>query len=139
MKAVLRNILAVVLGAVIGSAVNMGLIYLGYALIPPPDGVDPMSTESMRESMHLYGPKDFLFPFLAHAIGTLAGALVAYLAALSHRTVVAYVVAALSFAGGIFAATIIPAPAWFVVLDLVVAYAPMGWLATNIGATLKGD
>ena len=33
--------------------------------------------------------------------------------------------------GGIFAATVIPAPMWFIALDLVVAYIPMayfGWL-----------
>jgi hypothetical protein len=27
----------------------------------------------------------------------------------------------------------IPAPAWFIALDLVVAYLPMAWLATRVG------
>ena len=31
--------------------------------------------------MHLFEPKHLVFPFLAHAVGTLVGALVAYLVA----------------------------------------------------------
>ena len=31
----------------------------------------------------------------------------------------------------------IPAPTWFKALDLLVAYLPMAWLATQIGARLN--
>jgi hypothetical protein len=31
----------------------------------------------------------------------------------------------------------IPAPVWFIALDLIVAYLPMAWLATVIGARLR--
>ena len=36
--------------------------------------------------------------------------------------------------GGIAAAVMIPAPLWFIVVDLVLAYIPMAWL----GAKLTG-
>ena len=39
--------------------------------------------------------------------------------------------------GGIAASFMIPAPAWFIVLDLVVAYLPMAWLAGRLGARLR--
>lgn len=134
---ILRNILAVIVGFVVGSIVNMGLILLSPHVIPPPAGVDVSNVESMRASIHLFEPKHFLFPFLAHALGTAVGALVAYLVAGSRRAVFAYVIGVLFLAGGIAASRMIPATTWFIVLDLVGAYLPMAWLATRVGARLK--
>jgi hypothetical protein len=31
-----------------------------------------------------------------------------------------------------------PAPVWFIILDLVVAYIPMAWIATQLGRRIKG-
>jgi hypothetical protein len=39
----------------------------------------------MRTAMHLFEPRHFIMPFPAHAVGTLAGALVAYLIAASYK------------------------------------------------------
>ena len=138
MKILLRNILALPLGLAVGSVVNMSLILAGPAVIPPPPGVDVTSAESMAASMHLFEPRHFLFPFLAHALGTLAGAFVAFLAAASHRLVFGWIVVAVSLAGGIAASFMIPAPKWFVALDLVAAYIPMGWIAIRLGARIGG-
>ncbi|MBL9205838.1 MAG: hypothetical protein JNN01_12170 [Opitutaceae bacterium] len=137
MPILLRNILAVIVGFVVGSFVNMGLILLSPHVIPPPAGVDVSNVESMKASIHLFEPKHFLFPFLAHALGAGVGALVAYLVAGSRRAVFAYVIGVLFLAGGIAASKMIPAPTWFIVLDLVGAYLPMAWLATRVGARLK--
>ena len=135
---IVRNILAIIVGIVVGSAVNMSLIMLGPLVIPPPAGVDVTNTQSLIASIHLFEPKHFVFPFLAHALGTLVGALAAFLIAGSHRSVFAYVVGAFSLAGGIAASYMIPAPMWFMVLDLVVAYIPMAWIGTVIGRRIKG-
>src|SRR6516225_1580767 len=124
---ILRNVLAVVVGLIAGGAVNMALV------IAPPAGVDVSDPQSLSESMHLFEPKHFVFPFLAHALGTLVGALVAYLVAASHKRVFAYVIGACFLAGGIAAARMIPAPTWFVVLDLAMAYVPMAFLGTLLG------
>ena len=45
----------------------------------------------------------------------------------------------LFLAGGIAASFMIPAPAWFIALDLLLAYIPMAWLAVQIGARMKGE
>ena len=74
---IVRNILAVIAGIVLGSVVNMGLITIGPSVVAPPEGVNVNDMESLKSSMHLFQPKHFIFPFLAHAIGTLAGAFVA--------------------------------------------------------------
>ena len=136
---ILRNILAIIVGLVVGGFVNMSLIMLGPLVIPPPAGVDVTNTQSLIASIHLFEVRHFVFPFLAHALGTLVGALTAFLVAGSHRPVFAYVVGAFSLAGGIAASVMIPAPLWFIVLDLLVAYLPMAWIGTVIGRLIKGS
>lgn len=136
MSNVMRNALAVVAGFAIGSVVNMALVTLGPSLVPPPAGVDVSDADGLRRGMDLLAPRHFVMPFLAHALGTLAGALAAYRIAASHRAGLAYVIGALFLAGGVAAAAMIPAPAWFIATDLVVAYLPMAWLASRIGARM---
>jgi len=133
MKTLLRNLLAVLTGFAVGSFVNMALILAGPHVISPPAGVNVASVESMRAHLHLFEARHFVFPFLAHALGAFAGAFIAFLVAASHRPVFAYTIGVLFLAGGITAAFMIPAPNWFVVLDLVAAYLPAAWLAIWIG------
>lgn len=130
----LRNVLAVVVGVIIGGVVNTALVSAGPLVIAPPAGVDMTTAEGLQAGMTLLEPRHFVFPFLAHAIGTLAGAAVAARAAASHRRRLALLVGAVFLAGGIMAARMIPAPAWFVALDLIVAYVPMAWLGGRLGA-----
>ena len=51
----------------------MGLIMLSGKVIPPPAGSDVATMEGLKASLHLFEPKHFVFPFLAHALGTLVG------------------------------------------------------------------
>lgn len=133
MRKLIRNLLAFPAGLLLGGAVNMGLIVLGPLLIPPPAGVDVTTAEGLAAGMHLFEPRHFLFPFLAHALGTLSGAGVAFLVAASRRAVFAWIVGAASLAGGITAASMIPAPAWFIACDLLLAYLPMAWFGILLG------
>src|SRR4051794_19324877 len=80
-----RNVFAAVFGLFVGGVVNMGLVAIGPSIIPLPEGADVSTMEGLRESMALFSPVHFLFPFLAHALGTLAGAFVAAKLAVSHR------------------------------------------------------
>jgi hypothetical protein len=133
MPSLLRNILAVVVGLVIGGFVNMALVTLSPTLIPPPAGVDVNDAESLAKGIHLFEPRHFIMPFLAHALGTLVGALVAYLIAATYRLQMAYVIGAVFLCGGVAASFMIPAPAWFIALDLLAAYLPMAWFGVQLG------
>jgi hypothetical protein len=133
----LRNVLALLAGIAIGGGVNMALITLSPSLIPPPAGVDVDSAESLSKAMHLFEPRHFMMPFLAHAVGTLAGALAAYLIAASYKAQMAYAIGAVFLCGGVAASFMIPAPAWFIALDLLAAYLPMAWLGIRIGTRVK--
>ena len=132
MNPILRNILAVIAGAIFGSAVNMGIIMISGYVIPPPDGVDVTTTEGLKEAMHLFQPRHFIMPFLAHALGTFAGAFLAALIAANHKMKFALGIGGLFLIGGITNVIMLPSPLWFTFLDLVVAYLPMGYLAGKL-------
>ena len=129
----LRIALAVLAGLVVGSVVNMAIVKLGPMVIPPPPGADMSSAEGLKAAMPLLEPKHFIPPFLAHALGTFFGALTGVRIAVARRAMVAYIIGALFLAGGIAASLMIPAPTWFIALDLLIAYLPMAWLALRIG------
>jgi hypothetical protein len=139
MPNIARNVIAVVAGVVVGAAINGALITLSPALIPPPPGVDVTNAESLAASIHLFEPRHFVMPFLAHALGTLVGALTTYMLVTSDRARWAYALGVLFLVGGIAASFMIPAPAWFIALDLLVAYIPAAWLAVQIGARMKSE
>ncbi|MEM1434805.1 MAG: hypothetical protein AAGG11_12165 [Pseudomonadota bacterium] len=88
-----------------------------------------MNADSIASAIGRFEAKHFVFPFLAHALGTLAGACVAILATPFHQPVVATVVGVCFLMGGIAASRSIPAPQAFLMADLGVAYLPMAALA----------
>ncbi|MBN8706883.1 MAG: hypothetical protein J0L62_13485 [Bacteroidetes bacterium] len=132
MNPIIRNTLAVLAGLIIGGIVNMGLIMISSSVIPPPNGADVTTTEGLKASMHLFEPRHFLFPFLAHALGTFTGAFVAALLAASHKMKFALAIAGFNLLGGIASVFMLPSPVWFTVIDLVGAYLPMGYLAGKL-------
>ncbi len=123
-----KNILAVISGFVVGSLVNIGLINIGSSVVPLPEGADVSTMENVRESMKLFTPVNFIFPFLAHAIGTLTGAFIAAKLATSHNMKFAICIGVLFLIGGATTASMLGGPMWFNVSDLLLAYLPMGFL-----------
>lgn len=115
--------------------VNMGLINLGYGLIPL-EGIDPNNLDDLAKVMPTLEAKYFIFPFLAHAMGTLVGVGVAAAIAGWQNIKYALYFGVLYLLGGIAAAVMIPAPTWFLVVDLGLAYLPMAWLGGTIAAKL---
>ncbi len=130
----IRTILAVLAGLAVGSVVNMGLVLLSPMVIPPPPGVDVTDMESLAASMHLFQSRHFVFPFLAHAGGTLVAAYLAVMIASGYRLKISMLVGSLFLLGGISNAVLLPAPGWFIAVDLICAYIPMAW----IGGRLTG-
>jgi hypothetical protein len=139
MNTTVKNILAVIAGLVLGSAVNMGLIMLSGYIIPPPGGADVTTMEGLKESIHLFEAKHFIFPFLAHALGTFFGAFIASLIAANHKMKMALIIGFLFLIGGITNIIMIPSPTWFTILDIVGAYMPMAWLGFKLNNVLKKD
>ena len=129
-----RLVLAVAVGFIAGSAVNMALVHLGGSVIPPPAGADVTTVEGLRASLHLFESKHFVFPFLAHALGTLVGAAVATLLTPGRSSGPAWAVGVLFLLGGIASVFMLPAPLWFTAVDLGLAYLPAAWLGHRLAA-----
>lgn len=134
MNHILRNVLAVIVGFFIGSAVNMGLITLSPHVIPPPPGVDVTDMESLKAALPLFQPQHFIFPFLAHALGTLVAAFVAAKMARTHALKLAIGISLFFMLGGLINVIMLSSPAWFAVLDLGGAYLPMGWFGYKLAS-----
>jgi hypothetical protein len=132
MNPIFKNILAAILGIVVGSIVNMALIMTGHSIVPLPEGTDASTMEGLKAAMPLFTPKHFIMPFLAHALGTLAGAFVAAKIAASHKLYFALGVGAVFLLGGIKMTMDLPSPMWFTLLDLLGAYIPMAYLGFKI-------
>jgi vacuolar-type H+-ATPase subunit I/STV1 len=139
MNPIVRNILAVIGGIIAWIATSLAIIKLGMLIIPLPEGIIPGDLESLKANMHLLQTKHFIVPFLDHSLGSVVGAFVAAKIAASRKMTFALVIGFLHLLGGIFAAFIIPAPVWFIVLDLVVAYVPAAWLGGKLGGGSKAN
>ena len=119
---ILKNIAFVFIGIILGMFVNMGLIYLGGYTIELPENFDPMNAINWKL-------KYFIFPFLAHALGTFSGALLVSKLSKNSSIVLPLIIGVYFLAGGIYMVTILPAPYWFIILDLCCSYIPMAMLA----------
>ncbi len=137
MPRILRNILAVVAGFLIGSALNMAIITVGPIVIPPPDGVDMSDMDKFAENLKLLKPANFVAPWLAHALGTLVGAFAAAKIAASHKMRFALGIGVFFLLGGIAMVAMLGGPLWFSVVDLIGAYLPMGYLGGILAGAKK--
>ena len=132
MNPILKNTLAIIGGIILGSVVNMAIIMISGSIIPPPEGADMTTTEGLKASMHLMQPKHFIMPFLAHALGTFAGAFLAAMIAANYKMWFALGIGVFFLAGGIANVLMLPSPVWFTVFDLVGAYIPLASLAGRL-------
>lgn len=133
MNVIVKNIGAVVAGIFIGSVVNMTLVKIGPSIIPLPPGADTSTAEGLKEALPLFGFKDFIFPFLAHALGTLIGAFFAALIAGSHKMKFALGIGFYFLIGGLMVNFVLmTAPIGFAAVDMIFAYFPMAWLGGKL-------
>jgi len=132
---IVRNIIGVIAGVLIGSYVNMFIVELGPKFFPLPAGTILTTEEGLKAGMAYTQPEHFIAPFLAHAVGTLVATFIAALIAVSRRKIITRVISLLYFVGGAYMVAILPSPMWFNLLDLIMAYMPMGmlgyWSATR--------
>lgn len=134
----LRFILSLVFGLLVGAVVNGSIVNLGMLLFPFPEGVNFETKEglSLFENLPI---KYYIFPFLAHALGTLSGCIVALLFVRKWAKWSIYIIGYCFFVGGLMAGQLINAPLWFDILDLSLAYMPMAWLASHSNLFKKGQ
>jgi hypothetical protein len=132
MNPILRNILGVIAGILVGGTVNGALISLSPHVIAPPAGYDLTTEEGLRAGMAMMQPKHFLMPFLAHALGTFVGTFIAAKIAATSKITIAIAIGIVFMIGGIMMVMMLPSPLWFDATDLALAYIPMAYLAAKL-------
>lgn len=123
----LRTILGVIVGVVVGGAVLFGWEMLGHMIWPLPPGIDfddAAQTKTLMMDMPLPA---ITWVGLGFGVGALAGASAA-IAVAQGRVLPGWIIAALMFAVAVWSILTIPHPLWFSGLTVVVCAAG-GWLA----------
>lgn len=123
----IRNAVAAIVGYIVGSTINMGLIQLNMqVLFPPAPGIDVSDPLQFNGYIATLPSVAFLVVLVAHLGQSFVGAWVAARLGASHPMILAMSIGVLSLAGGIIAMTMIEGPAWLMIelpLYLVVAWA----------------
>jgi hypothetical protein len=131
MNPIIRNILAVIAGWLGGSIVNMGLVKIGNSVFPM-EGYDLSDMESLTAAMPNMTYENFIFPFLAHALGTLVGAFIAAYFAANNNMKFAYGIGVFFLLGGIMVNYMLPGPTWFTIIDIAFSYIPMAFIGGSL-------
>jgi hypothetical protein len=139
MKQFLKNALIAILGLLLGGSLNMGIIMISGSVIPPPNGADVTTKEGLRESIHLFEVKHFIMPFLAHALGTLLGALFTAFFVRSEPRKWAVFIGCFFLIGGVSNVVMLPTPIWFAMVDIAIAYIPMAYLGAFLADRFKRE
>ena len=134
MKSYLLNTLLFLGAMAAGAYLNGALISVSGYIIPYPEGVDVTTMPGLAAGMILWEPKHFLFPFLAHASGTLLSAFIVSKWSTLYAYGQAVGVGLIFFAMGALMVWELPSPLWFDVMDLSLAYFPMAALGFWWGA-----
>ncbi|MFM2285774.1 MAG: hypothetical protein RLZZ543_1271 [Bacteroidota bacterium] len=135
MHPILRNVLAIVAGVVVGGIVNGAIISISADVIPPPEGAVLTTEEGLKAAMQLMEPKHFIMPWLAHGMGSLVGAMLAALIAATQKIRFALSIGLVFLLGGMYMVVILPSPWWFTLVDLVGAYLPMAYIGGRFVAS----
>jgi len=109
----------------------MSLIQVGHSIFPIKD-IDPNDMSAYAAIMPTLEFHYFIFPFLAHALGTFVGAFIAGLIASKNKMTFSLSIGGLFLLGGIAVNYLLPGPLWFTILDILIAYIPMAWLGGNL-------
>ena len=135
---ILKRTLLIFLSIFIGAQLNGALINLGTNLIPPPEGCNLNSIEGLKAAAPFLEAKHYLFPFLAHALGTLISALLIARFLKTQQLFYSLAAGMLFLMGGVAMVIMLPGtPLWFILLDLIGAYIPMAYLGYKIAVPKK--
>lgn len=135
---ILKRTIVILLSIFIGAQVNGAFLTLGTNLIPPPEGCNLNTMDGLKAAVPFLEAKHYLFPFLAHAIGTLISAVLITRFLKSQQFVFAMMAGVLFLIAGISMVIMLPGtPIWFILVDLIGAYIPMAYLGYKLAFKSK--
>ena len=111
----MRVVLATIIGFIVGNGVNFAIINL---CMPVQVEAGADQYEAMLEMMNSFTAMDYMIPLAAHVFGILAGLIVARLICKTSNIPI-YIIGGLHMVGTVINIFMIPAPSWFIVVDLI--------------------
>ena len=130
----MKTILAVVAGVVVGGAIVFVSEAVGHSLFPPPADINLANPEDVKRLMASLPAGAFAMVLLGWLLGSLAGALVAL--RIARRPAAAWAVAVVFILATTANFFMIPHPAWMIAAGLLIPLAS-AWLALRLGGTAK--
>lgn len=136
---ILKRTLVIFISLFAGAMLNGAIInYSNKVFAPIFPGLDLNTAEGLQAAMPHMSPEHFLFPFLAHALGTLLSALLITRFLKSQQFVFSMMAGILFLLGGVSMVVMLPeTPIWFVLVDLIGAYIPMAYLGYKLAFKSK--
>ena len=126
----MRDIIAVLVGWIVGMASNMAFVFLNVSLYPMPDGVTFNNKEGFASYIETLPLTALLIVLVAHMSQAFFGGLVAAKISKKSRTTVAMIIGVLSLIGGYINMQSIPLPTWmWIEMPLYLVFA---WLAAYV-------
>lgn len=107
----IRNIISVFIGLLIGNIAIALLHYMGLFFFPLPEGIDMSDIESIKQYILVAPNGALLMVMFAHLGGTFLGAIAAGF--FSNNKLVAYIIGAFFTVAGGYNLFILPHPWWF--------------------------
>ncbi len=127
----LRNILAMLVGLVMGMSWNMGFIFLNsYVLFPMGDGVDMQDPSQMKAYVATLPARAFLVVLVAHVGQAGVGGWISARMAHSHPAVLAWIIGILTAVGSAYNQVTLEGPSWMWI-DVLLAIIVTWFIATS--------
>lgn len=132
MSSLLRNLLALVGGAIVAGMGIAVIETLGALAYPPPAGFDPANEAAMRAFIHSLPPAAFGYILAAYGVGTFGGVWVTTRFSVRRTTRQGWMLGLVFFAAGIINFLKYPHPVWFIAMALVL-FPAATWVAVRLG------
>lgn len=125
----LKTILGVVAGVIVGGAVVFVTEMIGHSLFPPPAGTDLSNPEDLKRLMESLPTAAYAMVLLGWFLGSFAGAFVAL--KIANKPVAAWAVAVLFILLTAANFVMIPHPMWMIAAGILIPLAS-AWLALRL-------
>jgi len=134
----LKRILIIILGIIVGSVFIYLVEALGHLVYPPPEGIDTNDMESMKIMIDQLPFGAFLFVLLAYGVGSFIGGLLSAFLSKNGRVANAVIVGSILMIFGIINLLMIPHPVWFTLVSIML-FIPCAYLAGQLVIKYKAN
>lgn len=126
-----KQILAVIVGVIIGGLIIYGIESINMVRYPWPENLSMEDKEAFAEYVSSLPVDAFITVIIAHLIGSFVAGFVCSKITPSRKLLLGTICGMFFLVGGIMNLVMIPHPLWFMVIDLMI-FVPFAWLGAKL-------